>query len=1331
MTKMNIRPTLLKMFVLLLMITLIIATLPPIAQASGLGTFVIMDNYVEGEDVAIYWNTVSGADHYDVTVKNSTTGSYPRSRSTADSYYSCYVSGSKIKPGKHKVWVGAVDASGNVIEQDTVYFNVSELDDCDHEYSKKGYCKLCGEDCPHNNGVYEVETGSNSKSISSTKHQIVWTYDEQCKICRKVLSSNESKTETGKHQFDDNGDCTLCDYRAGCSHRETVLDEISRSYAIRDDVYHTVKTVSSKVCANANCGKVVSYGSEIDSFKEHHDMQSDGCTLCGYAEVYDPLEVSVSRNQSSAQAGDTIGAKASVTGGSGSYKYVWYAYRDGSEVMASSDMTTRANVTAGKAGRYTFKVIVTDRETGETVSDSSSGITVTEAICQHANTKNEETGEVEYVKLSDSKHTVRIYMRKVCRDCNETLSKYCNENKTEEHSYRNGNCYHCGAAEPNQPCQHPEMTSSVKERNYVSGASAQTHTTVYTWLDHCAECSTLLNSTRETFETENHEFSGNVCTLCHYAKIEKCDHANKEKALLHEEVSKGNERAHVFINTYRVTCSDCGLVIDDACEEKDWQNHRVNNGKCSVCGYIAEKQPENTCQHTPVTTRGQSRVERNYVDDGNTHYLVTPLTITCECGQINRQEEERNAVAHVFDYTGYESAHKHQYFERCDCGVTKLIDRYKTANGKVQDKSECCICKGTHSFDTDNPRIENGEVHAYCHCGRYTVLKQADKNVESSVSDGHVHSYEKQVTTDKNHPHKVIKACACGEQKAFDAGQARYTNCCQCVGHDWQDPFRVSDGVYKQLCLRCNAGQVVEPPKNVEAFYDVMDIMKQDNAEAQKYQTTHDLDHRASSVWKTIASQAIDKLTDGGFVYTAEALDKYSDMSGAVVGVFTDKDWNEQQEKLWEELLIEMLTEQAQDFDAKNAFDYVSDGADKMSKAGEKVAESYKKYGENIQKTINEMDDWLLELEREANNMARNGNLDASNALRNKYVTLRKIKNDYDASLSNAKDVTKGGEQVEKTAKDVKFVMDVMGALGKVGERNESFDAMIAGGSANIETLDGIIGAAKATNNTELLHAAENLKKEIEAEMESEINRFFHETGSFCENFFNTDNIADMAADGIEEFVEKNAKSVLGAAAKDSLAILGGIELAAKGVKAVVNWNDAYDAANQLMLIRSLDTDMNILGALEYENSEDMAALWLTVQAKGSEDAKAFLNAWEKGRGLSVKEFGIKDGYLYYVMNQLDNDMVYYQDMAKEQKEKAASAPKSAPSLTLKVTANDCYLRYSWGSAKVGMTKGASVTITGYDAAADMFSAVYNGESGYVKGTGLSMTRYAIKQHFE
>jgi len=139
------------------------------AMADSMEVFAFMDSYTEGEGLEVMWyNDVEGAVRYDCTVKNTTTGAYPRSRSASDTGYSAYVSGSLMTAGDYRVWVGAVNANGDVIIDGYKTFTVNAVAECDHEWSSRtGCCKLCDEECPHNNGYYEVETACTGTSISS------------------------------------------------------------------------------------------------------------------------------------------------------------------------------------------------------------------------------------------------------------------------------------------------------------------------------------------------------------------------------------------------------------------------------------------------------------------------------------------------------------------------------------------------------------------------------------------------------------------------------------------------------------------------------------------------------------------------------------------------------------------------------------------------------------------------------------------------------------------------------------------------------------------------------------------------------------------------------------------------------------------------------------------------------------------------------------------------------------------------------------------------------------------------------------------------------------
>lgn len=1235
---------------------------PAHAANTTLGVFAYMNDYVEGNRLYIYWNTVDGADHYDCTVLNSTTGAYLRQRSTTSSYYECVVS--NVTAGKLKIWLGAVDSSGDVITSEIIYVTVAEEEECDHNYSSRdGCCTYCDEECPHNNGYYEVETKMVGKSVSDTEHKLTITYDKECKICRYTVKEGAKKTEYGDHSFDSNGDCTLCDYRAACSHSKTTLEELSTSYTQYDETYHKVKVVSHIVCANANCGKILEYGGDVDTYKEKHSMSNDKCSDCGYTVEYEPVTVSISRGQSSAYTGAGITASCSASGGTGSYSYAWYVYCNGTEVYSTTSWDTLGSYSATQTGSYTFKVIVTDRKNGDSATATTGAITVTEAPCTHESTKEVKSNAApEYTKISDSKHRVSTPYNKVCTSCGEVRSSYVKQTE-EAHTYSGGNCTRCGSAEPTPECTHTSMSSSVLKKAYRQTTSETRHIVDTTWKDVCANkaCGTVLNTTRVTSDYEDHSFSGDTCSACGYVKKAECDHARKARESQGSNTVMADDKWHVVTTLYRVTCADCGVLLDSAYAEEAYFEHTMQSGACTYCEYKNEQY----CAHELTKrTDGKSWIERNYADDANTHYVVTSYTESCACGEVQKSAESREPVAHNFNYEGYEGDHPHAHFKRCECKVAQTIpNKYHTVNGTVyslsdtQDASVCCVCHG-HAWMNDQPQEVNGEWRAYCAhgCGRYqTVVKEEE----------HQCSFSLNITSEKAHPHQISGYCECGEFTEFLEMYAKHLNCCLCVGHSWADPVRLADGTFKQGCFVCNEWQVITPSAELLAYYEVFDTMLETKDNAAQHRENSSIDGHSLSIWKTVASQATGKLTDKGFVLTNEALNTYSDMAGSIAGVFTQETWDEQQIEVWENLLVRMLQEQYEKRDyadeeaaaMKEGSSTVANIAGKVKDYSAASSSSLKTASQNITTSIDDIDRWLADLDLDMAAASNANDWDEINAISNKRAELLRIQSDYKNSLPEVDAKGNAAAETADWANSIGVAMNIMTVLSAgteaeqlVSQRNDAFEELLVNGQRNLDILNTIINTADATHNANLAEAARNIRDELEAEIEDQTNQFLSETGAFLgamttsgakilaeQEFDNL--VKKLASEGANTFV-KGAGTVM----KDTLSILGYIELGAKGIKSVVNWDEAYDEAQQLMTISHMDATLGIYQVLEEEDSQYMADLWAMLQMTGCEKAQTFLNTWEQANFLSADEFIGKQS-LSTVINNLADEKEIYQNV--------------------------------------------------------------------------------------
>ena len=65
----------------------------------------------------------------------------------------------------------------------------------------------------------------------------------------------------------------------------------------------------------------------------------------------------------------------------------------------------------------------------------------------------------------------------------------------------------------------------------------------------------------------------------------------------------------------------------------------------------------------------------------------------------------------------------------------------------------------------------------------------------------------------------------------------------------------------------------------------------------------------------------------------------------------------------------------------------------------------------------------------------------------------------------------------------------------------------------------------------------------------------------------------------------------------------------------------------------------------------------------------------------------------------------------------------AAESISVRTAVDNVYIRNQNGSIITSVPQGGVVEVTGYSASLDMFSASYGGKTGYIKGTGLTVSR--------
>ncbi len=810
--KKNLHSTHSRIWVIILVVSLIIQSLIPVCSALAGDTGLY--GYTLGEQVIFCWSEVSGADHYVYNFRTHLGGAYNSpGKTTYGTSFSVPAEMLGVGNGEEvKGWVGAVDTEGNIFTQDTAYVSYSKPEpveeECNHKYNKNGYCKYCGEECPHNGGDIQVDSSITYISVSDTAHKKIRTYDVQCSVCRTTLEANVvSPDVTEAHLFNENGDCALCDYRAGCSHRDTTDSFDGPYYSTYSESTHIKSYRVDKVCANPLCGEMIDWGYRAEREEEAHSFSGNSCTLCGYTLA--ELNASVSCDSGSAHVGEQIGATCHVTGGSGSYSYGWQAFRDGSLYSQSSDATTRWTLNANEAGTWSFSVKVTDRSTNAEVYASFGSITVSPAVCSHE-ICSDVPQSVEYLRYSDSKHEVDTTIIRFCDHCGEIVAGPWVEKDYEEHDWNDDHCSLCGALAPTPACTHSDIVSAVIKREYANTGSNNQHTVTLTYEDTCAVCGEVINTTRTSNETEVHHFDGDVqvdaahphrrnrvCVDCgyieytgenqeYYDQCEICNPVTVPDAEVQEHIHQlGNiqvEATHPSHKQYRV-CDECGYV-EYTGEIQEYYD------QCEICNPVTVPNAE-VQEH--IHQLGDIQIEA-------THPNHKRYRACNECGYV--------------EYTG----EIQEYYDQCEVCNPAPVPGNETQS------------EHTHNFEKTILRKENyinqtTDVHSvtltYCmtctDCGTSTE-EQTETITENHTytSKGHIESKHKEGLG-----HATFDRCTCGAVQY--TGYEKYNNCCECYGHNWKTAYENDDGRWFHQCGRC--GKQEETQKSSDHNNEPEEVM--------------------------------------------------------------------------------------------------------------------------------------------------------------------------------------------------------------------------------------------------------------------------------------------------------------------------------------------------------------------------------------------------------------------------------------------------------------------------------------------------------------------------
>lgn len=363
----------------------------------------------------------------------------------------------------------------------------------------------------------------------------------------------------------------------------------------------------------------------------------------GVAEEFEPLRVYVH---------DALTMKYEVVGGSGLYEVVSTSLTDWSGAAVSPSEFEDGCI-------YFGKVTVRDLVTGETAYDSHSSVYYEPSYrsCErgdHYVETSESVGEspnylvgTYYYDITETTHTILQKIAWHCDHCHAYVYTQELVNTREHYFDRSTGLCECGV-QGALACLHNNTSSREGSVLHIMiDDNAEQHKHEQTYETYCVDCGEVISTSSET-ELENHAFSDRGYCACGYYQAPECRHTRTEKTYVDVSYtpSETDPGIHWVVPNYKLTCLDCGHVIDGV-EDGSPDHHEFDeDGKC-VCGYKIEAQG---CFHENIDLQYVDTTYSNLLNNPETHWVQDNYNRYClDCERVIDTVWEGRDEAHKFD----------------------------------------------------------------------------------------------------------------------------------------------------------------------------------------------------------------------------------------------------------------------------------------------------------------------------------------------------------------------------------------------------------------------------------------------------------------------------------------------------------------------------------------------------------------------------------------------------------------------------------------------------------------------------------------------------------
>ena len=422
-----------------------------------------------------------------------------------------------------------------------------------------------------------------------------------------------------------------------------------------------------------------------------------------------------------------------------------------------------------------------------------------------------------------------------------------------------------------------------------------------------------------------------------------------------------------------------------------------------------------------------------------------------------------HGAEHVYDYTGYEAAHPHKIFKRCDCGATYYTGGIRTANGAEQTQADCCLCHG-HAWDSSSAQQKDGKWIETC--GKCGFTREA--SYECEYHHG-AHQYTEVLYAAK-HPHVGKLACMCGAEdpEGTAQGTCSMPTCCDCGNHVWNPPFYHSGyGQYMQVCTRCVEQHLVQ--------------VELDDHITTKFSVGGDYDR--TEAFDEIHSFACEANQNGVYVFVNETIEAGSNFSKAAYDTFktlvTDDGEATEKAKIkeWEHIIANTLMDHldanpSESIDMALFSELFSD--EDLNSLYKYTNERGEKYTEYVAQLLNTKRAEAASGVQAYQRLAEMRGLSVQET-----IELGELQKQQD-------NLTKGMEDWNKASKTLKMIgigASAFVELVKNEEQQQVFSDLANYSYECEKWLNEMMQAAEETGDDSIATAAENVLKRIEFEL--------------------------------------------------------------------------------------------------------------------------------------------------------------------------------------------------------------------------------------------------------